>query len=64
VHFFLERKKGIDKLFRHIDIQAMDMGIALCHFEIAAKECGISGSWKCLDPGLNQEKWGYIISFD
>ena len=34
------------------DIQKIDMGIALCHFEVAAKECGLSVSLDISDPGL------------
>jgi len=37
-HFFLERTKGygdgiIFKLLKLADIQRLDMGIAMCHFE-------------------------------
>ena len=28
------------------------MGIAICHFELAAKECGIDVSIEVSDPGL------------
>ena len=27
------------------DMQRIDMGIAMCHFELAAKDCGLSGKW-------------------
>ncbi len=27
------------------------MGIAMCHFELTAKELGIDGKWQIIDPG-------------
>jgi hypothetical protein len=33
------------------DLQRVDMGIAMCHFELTAKELGIVGKWKISDPG-------------
>lgn len=41
VHFYLNRSKG----FAHtekLDMQMIDMGIALCHFDLTAKECGLN----------------------
>ena len=40
VHFYLKRSKGFGKEGK-LDMQMIDMGIALCHFELAAKECGL-----------------------
>jgi hypothetical protein len=34
------------------DMQRLDMGIALSHFELAARECGLPGGWQVRDPGL------------
>lgn len=45
-HFYLERKKGYDKLManRHrADLQRIDMGIAICHFDLTAKEMDLAG---------------------
>ena len=28
------------------------MGIALCHFELVARETGLGGAWVVEDPGL------------
>lgn len=39
VHFFLRRSKGFGG--GEIDMQKMDLGIALCHFDLAVKELGI-----------------------
>jgi nitroreductase len=56
-HFFLERTKGYGKgsaLFsalRLADLQRVDMGIAMCHFDLAARDLGLAGVWKVEEPG-------------
>lgn len=46
------------------DIQKIDLGIALCHFELAAKACGRNVSFELADPGLPcAEDTEYIASF-
>lgn len=52
-HFFLQRSKGYDKnekLFNMVDVQRLDMGIAMCHFELSAKELGLTGKWNWETP--------------
>ncbi|MCO1603504.1 nitroreductase family protein [Desulfosporosinus nitroreducens] len=49
-HFFLQHTKGYAKFMAH-DLQRVDMGIAMCHFELTAKEQGISGKWQISDIG-------------
>jgi nitroreductase len=56
-HFFLRRTKGYGRgvsgiFFPTDDLQRIDMGIAMCHFEAAARELGAAGSWELHDPGL------------
>jgi nitroreductase len=57
-HFYLVRTKGYGKgspwfrLLRIADLQRVDLGIAMCHFELVARECGRSGRWAVEDPGL------------
>jgi hypothetical protein len=57
-HFFLERTKGYGKgtltfvLLRLADLQRVDLGIAMCHFELAAREAGLAGGWVIEDPGI------------
>jgi hypothetical protein len=63
VHFFINRTKGYAKVLKQIDLQAMDIGIALYHFEAAAKQCGISGSWRRTDPDCHEKSWEYVTSF-
>jgi nitroreductase len=63
-HFHLARTKGYGKgslLFaalRLADLQRVDMGIAMCHFELAARETGLAGSWVVEDPGIAAPQGG------
>jgi hypothetical protein len=61
-HFFLARTPGYDKLLGEIRLQEVDMGIALCHFDLAATELGIAGSWQHAKPGLDANMWEYVAS--
>ncbi len=57
-HFFLERTKGYGKgsllfgVLRLADLQRVDLGIAMCHFELAAGELGLTGRWTLDEPDL------------
>lgn len=62
-HFFLSRTPGYRTLLS-FDIQRLDIGIAMCHFELMIKELGQKGKWIDEDPGINLEKnTEYIISY-
>ncbi len=48
--FYMRRTPGYRKdLIKQIldlcDLQRLDMGIAMCHFELTAKEFGLKGNW-------------------
>ena len=63
-HFYEKRSKGYVS-GDGWDIQKIDMGIALCHFELAAKEGGIDVSFEIIDPGIPlQDNMQYIASFE
>lgn len=55
-HFHLERTPGYGPgsftfwLLRLADLQRVDIGIAMCHFELAAREAGLSGRWVVQPP--------------
>ena len=34
------------------DLQRVDMVIAMCHFELAAREAGLAGGWVVEDPAI------------
>jgi hypothetical protein len=45
IHFFLKRTPGYGNLIGGISLQNIDMGIAMCHFELSAREIGLRGQW-------------------
>ena len=56
-HFFLARTRGygagrFTKAFLTADMQRLDMGIAMCHFEQAARALGLEGRWLFAEPAL------------
>ena len=51
VHFYEEKTRGYAQESTG-DIQKVDLGIATCHFEIAANEQGLKGRIIQKDPGL------------
>ena len=62
VHFYEKRSKGMAN--SSWDIQKIDMGIALCHFELGALECGLHPVLCMEDPGIpTDEGVIYIASF-
>ncbi len=62
-HFFLKRTPGYLKLLKTVDLQLVDMGIAMTHFELAAREGGLKGAWSAADPGLAGTEAEYVISW-
>ena len=62
-HFFLKRTPGYAKFLRGLDLQLVDMGIAMSHFELAARETGLDGTWKAGDPGFGGTEAEYVISW-
>jgi len=68
-HFFLQRTKGygdgiIFKLLKVADIQRLDMGIAMSHFELTARQLGLAGEWTVREPGIEKpERTEYVVSW-
>ena len=69
-HFYLQRTKGYGKgtlifrMLRLADLQRVDIGIAMCHFELSARSLGLRGRWIVEDPKLNKtENIEYTITW-
>lgn len=62
-HFFLKRNLGYNKFPGKVDLQLIDMGIAMCHFELGAREMGLVGIWEMKKPELNIHKAEYIATW-
>ena len=61
-HFYKKAGKGMEGA--NWDVQKIDIGIAMYHFEMAAAECGIRVSFMLDDPKLmNEDGLSYIASF-
>ncbi|MBC8060225.1 MAG: nitroreductase family protein [Clostridiaceae bacterium] len=62
--FYLEHTKGYGKAFSY-DIQMVDMGIALCHFELTSIELGLAGNWQQLKTNIKElpPSTEYVISW-
>lgn len=57
-HFFLQRSRAygpssFGSLWPVADLQRIDMGIAMSHFELTATELGLPGEWQLTDPGMD-----------
>lgn len=63
VHFYLKSAKGLISESAG-NMQKIDLGIALCHFALAAKEIGLNVSFEIKDPGIaTGEGIEYIASY-
>jgi len=65
-YFYLKRMPGIKQMFfMKADLQRLDIGIAMCHFALAAEENGLKGAWIINDPRLKgiAENMDYTASW-
>jgi len=64
-HFFLDEDKLYQSAFRDIRIQDVDMGIAMCHFELSSREMGLKGGWNLpgADDSPKSSNWRFIATW-
>jgi hypothetical protein len=69
--FFLRRTPGyradpIKRILDLCDLQRLDMGIAMCHFELATQELGLKGQWVIEDKldRYPDALTGYVVSWE
>ncbi len=62
-HLFLKENKIYNRILGKIRIQNIDMGIAMCHFEMVAREQSLSGQWKVDSPADQTPALQYIASW-
>lgn len=58
-HFFLQRTPGyresmLKRVLGIFDLQRVDMGIAMCHFDLTMKELGTQGDWGVKEPTIKK----------
>ena len=63
LHFYLKRTPGYNSVFGDIKLQNMDMGIAMCHFELSSAALGLQGNWQVNDPRIQADEMEYIASW-
>lgn len=49
-HLFLQRAQNYPKTFFGVDMHMINIGIAMCHFELTCRELAIEGLWQKLEP--------------
>ncbi|HEX2946958.1 MAG TPA: nitroreductase family protein [Clostridia bacterium] len=62
-HLFMKENPSYNNAFAGIKIQNIDMGIAMCHFELAANELGLKGNWEIRNPLAAIGDLQYIVSW-
>jgi hypothetical protein len=64
-HFFLDRDRAYSVMMPNADLQRIDLGIAMCHFQLSTQELGLPGEWRSGIPALpgTPANFEYIISF-
>jgi hypothetical protein len=58
-HIFLQRTRGyregnIKRFLKIADMQRIDMGIAMSHFQLTAEELSLPGRWVVKEPGIKK----------
>jgi len=62
-HFHISRTPGYAERYPEVSLQDVDMGIAMCHFEIASHEMKQMGSWQNVQSAAPQRGLEYIVSW-
>ena len=64
VHFYEKKAKAMQNNPLG-DIQKVDIGIALAHFDLTLQEVGITGRFVVEDPGLEtDDQTEYIVTYE
>jgi len=63
VHLYWDVDEKYNKGIKNFKIQALDMGIALCHLMRSSDELNINGTFSENDPKFDEIKWKYIASW-
>jgi hypothetical protein len=68
--FYLQRTRGYGKstvfsFIKMADLQRVDIGIAMCHFELAVRESGLTGGWVVEQSRSDAAfaAWEYTVSW-
>jgi len=62
-HFCISRTPGYAERYPGVSLQDVDMGIAMCHFEVALQEMNQKGSWRNVQFAPPQRGLEYMVSW-
>jgi len=62
-HFYISRTPGYAEKFPEVSLQDIDMGIAMCHFEVAVQERNLQGNWQIVLAAPPQRGLEYVVSW-
>jgi nitroreductase len=62
-HFYISRTPGYAEKYPEVSLQDIDMGIAMCHFEVAVQEMKLKGNWQTVPPAQPQRGLEYVGSW-
>jgi nitroreductase len=62
-HLFLKENGIYNRMSGKYRLQYIDMGIAMCHFEVAARELGLPGNWEVNGPVLDIQGLKHIAAW-
>ena len=67
-HLYLQRTRGYaprNALLGVADMQRIDIGIAMCHWELMANELGLGGRWEVAEPSFRRpdDLTSYVVSW-
>ena len=61
-HFYISRTPGYAERYPDVSLQDVDMGIGMCHFEVALQEMNLKGGWQNVQAP-QQKGLEYIVSW-
>jgi len=63
VMFYLLKTPGYEKMVKEVSLQTVDMGIAMCHFDLVAREEGVKGHFSEEEGVADVEGAEYVATW-
>jgi nitroreductase len=63
-HFYISRTPGYAERYPNVSLQDVDMGIAMCHFEVALQEMKQKGKWQNVQFAPPLGGLEYVVSWN
>lgn len=63
IHLYWDFDEKYNSMSKRMNIQALDMGIALCHLMKSSEDLQVNGSFSEADPLLDNVIWKYVASW-